>query len=622
MTIEAESRNEGGAAAQAETRRARFEKLPQLAGDGPHAVSMGGVDLVFVRTAKGPRVFQGRCPHQGALLGEGELDGDKLVCRNHRWRFSIESGQREGGPQCLAACPLVEREGETWVDISPLVPGPVPASSARGSGRALRTIRDLPGPKGLPLVGNAFEIDLRQLHLITERWAAEHGPAYVFRMGNQPTLVISDPELVAQVLRARPETYRRASKLRAVFEEIGFTGVFSAEGEAWRSQRRLAMQALSQRHLRGFYPTLHTVAQRLRGRWERAARRGDAIDIVEDLKRFTVDVTTSLAFGYDVNTIEQSQDDVIQRRLELLFPAFSRRIFALFPVWRLIRLPRDRKLDRALAELRTWLDGLVAEGRARLKADPARAERPSNFLEAMLTARDEAGQPFPDQVIFGNLLTMLLAGEDTTAYTLAWAIHHLCDSPASVAALRSELDAVLGAHALPGELDIANRLRYAGAVANEAMRMRPVAPLLFFESLVDTTLGDLEIPAQTPMLVLTRPAVLDPARFDEPATFRPERWIEANAERAHDPSVHVPFGSGPRICPGRSLALLEMNVVLALVYKSFDVARRGAPGDVRELFSFTMEPVNLRVELALRKGAVRNGADRNGAEEHAAVEAR
>jgi cytochrome P450 len=104
---------------------------------------------------------------------------------------------------------------------------------------------------------------------------------------------------------------------------MGLAGVFSAEGAAWRSQRRLAMEALSQRNLKGFYATLHLVTRRLRARWERKAAAGAIVDVAEEFKRFTVDVTTALVFGHDVNTIEQD-DDLIQQKLGLVFPALNR----------------------------------------------------------------------------------------------------------------------------------------------------------------------------------------------------------------------------------------------------------------------------------------------------------
>ena len=574
----------------------RVANLDQLHGDGPHALSGNGFDVVVVRTQAGLRAFEGRCPHQGALLGEGELDGDKLVCRNHRWCFSVDTGQREGGPQCLVSCPVVEREGAVFVDVSGL---------SRGPGRidAKRTLDNLPGPRGLPFLGNTHQLDLARLHLILERWAAQYGPVYLFRMGSKCVVALSDPKWCDQVLRARPETFTRASNVAPVFSEMGVNGVFSAEGDAWRMQRRLATFALAQSHLRGLYPKLQTVTTRLKKRWERLADAGASLDIIDDMKRFTVDVTTLIAFGYDINTVEQG-DDVIQRKLELVFPAITRRLLALLPTWRLVRLPRDRRLNRALAELRAWLGELVVTEPARLAAEPGRAEKPSNFLESMLSARDDEGRHFSDDVIFGNLMALLVAGEDTTAYTLGWAVHLLCDSPELVMKLRREADELLGTSDVASDIETANKLAWAGAVANETMRLRPVAPIVVvLEAKVETVVGDLLVPKGTRVAVLMRPAACDPGHFVDPQAFRPQRWLGEHAG-AHDVSAHIPFGSGPRICPGRVLALLEMKLLLSMLYKTFNVERVGGAEGVRENFAFTMSPVGLKVRLRHRFSAL------------------
>ena len=595
--------------AAADKKQPALSKIPgasALRGNGPHAVSVGGVDLILLRTNGRARVYQGRCPHQGALLGEGELDGDALVCRNHRWRFDAETGKRQGGPQCLVACPVIEEHGEVLVDLAPLAALDEGAAAARAAvAGKLRDLDDLPGPRGMPVVGNALQLDLDQLHVVLERWAAQHGTMYTFRLGRDRALVVSDPELSQQVMRARPDTFRRTTKVQRVFEELGVDGLFSAEGPAWRPQRRLAMEALAHRNLRGFFPTLCMVAGRLQHRWERAADSGEPLDMVEELKRFTVDVTTTLTFGHDINTVEDAGGDVIQRKLELVFPAFNRRLFALVPLWRIVRMPRDRRLDRALAELRTWIDGLVRDARARLAAEPARQAEPAHFLEAMLLARDDTGKPFSDDTIFANLMTMLLAGEDTTAYTLAWAIHHLCDNSAAVRALQAEVDAgprsELG-RGVPASFETATNLPYAGAIAQESMRLRPVAPVIIFETIVDTVIGDVAVPAGNSVVTLLRPPVLEAGRFHRPDAFLPERWLASAPAGAHEPAAHMPFGSGPRICPGRSLALLEMKLLLATLYGAFEVDRDGDAKDVSEQFAFTMSPAGLKVRLRRRAG--------------------
>jgi cytochrome P450 len=219
----------------------------------------------------------------------------------------------------------------------------------------------------------------------------------------------------------------------------------------------------------------------------------------------------------------------------------------------------------------------------------------------MLVAKDERGEAFSEKVILANAMTMLVAGEDTTAYTLAWAVHYLLESPGDVRTLRAELEAALREAPVPLSIELASGLPFAGAIANETMRLRPVAPTFFLEPTKDTVVGGVEVPVGTFLVLLLRAPAVNAAHFGEPQAFRPARWLDPAATGgAHDPGAHQPFGSGPRICPGRSLALLEMKLVLATLYQSFDVERVGPAADVKEIFSFTMAPKGLRVRLRRR----------------------
>jgi len=575
----------------------RLCRISDLRGPGPFAASARGEELVVLRSAERLKAFEGRCPHQGALLAEGELVGDELVCRNHRWRFDVATGERRDGPGCLRPCPLEVRDGELFARP----PGPVGRASAAGR---LRRIEDLPGPRRLPLVGNLLAIDLDRMHQVLERWAVRYGPAYRVDFGPRRTVVLSDAALIERALRERPETYRRFSVIEVVFRELGLAGVFSAEGIDWRPLRKLSMEALAPPHLRSFYPALRTVAERLHRRWMRSARLGLEVDLQEDFKRFTVDVTTLLAFGHDADTLEQD-GDVLQRKLELVFPGMNRRLFAAVPLWRLVKLPAERRLERALGEVFDLLRDLLSATRARLSADPARSTRPETFLEAMASARDDAGEPFSDGVILGNAIQMLLAGEDTTALSLCWAVHECCDAPRAVALLEREADRVLGGAVVPEDFAAAGRLEGAGAVASETLRLRLVAPLVFIEANREAVLGDLGLAKGQQVCLLMRQPGLSAEHFADPQAFRPERWLEPPAG-AHEASALMPFGSGPRLCPGRQLALLEMRVALATLFRSFAVERVGTREEVEERFAFTMGPRGLRVRL--RERSARGGA--------------
>ena len=187
-----------------------------------------------------------------------------------------------------------------------------------------RTLKDLPGPRGLPLLGNLVQLDIKRAHTILERWAEEYGDFYRLRLVRTDVVAISAPTLIDQILKDRPGRFTRIGIMRDAFLDTGINGVFNAEGADWRRQRKLVMQALNTDHLRKYFDRLDQVAARLQRRWQRAARDGTPIDVQGDLKRFTVDVTSGLAFGADLNTLED-EGDVIQHYLDKIFPVMARR---------------------------------------------------------------------------------------------------------------------------------------------------------------------------------------------------------------------------------------------------------------------------------------------------------
>jgi cytochrome P450 len=468
---------------------------------------------------------------------------------------------------------------------------------------ALRRIEDLPGPRGLPVVGSAFQVKRSNIHRDVEAWAREYGPCFRLRLGANHMLVITDHETVAGVLRDRPDGFRRTPRTEIIANEMGLIGpgVFSAEGETWRAQRRMVMASFAPQHVKAYFPSLVKVAGRLQGRWQKAARSGATIELQADLMRFTVDAIAGLAFGADINTLE-SDEDVIQRHLDKIFPALFRRLFALVPYWHYVRLPADRELERSVVAIKTAVRDFIAQARARLGADPDLRERPGNLLEAMIVAADEEGSGVGDQDVAGNVLTMLLAGEDTTANTLAWMVHLLYEHPDALQRAQQEVRSRLAGHALPtlAQLD---SLDYLEACAHETMRLKPVAPFMVFQSLRDTVVADILVPARTMVWCVMRSDSVSERHFPHADRFEPERWLDGPA---HEPGaakrVAMPFGAGPRVCPGRFLALLEIKMAMALLLNRFDIAHVGtADGQPpAEHMSFAMGPMGLQMRLRER----------------------
>jgi cytochrome P450/nitrite reductase/ring-hydroxylating ferredoxin subunit len=584
----------------------RVARLSELTEGVPVAAHVEGVELVVLKCAGQVAIFHGICPHQGTLLAGGTVDQGVLVCSGHGWRFHGATGQNvEARRSALTRFAAVVTGDEVGVQREEVqawkqrtsAHGSPPVS--RAAGRPLTT---LPGPKGLPLLGNLLQLDVTQLHLVLERWANTYGPLYRFRMATRPVVAIAEPALIHEVLRHRPETYRRLGSIAPVLMEMGINGVFSAEGEHWSRQRRVAMQALNTQHLRHFFPTLTMVTARLKARWDRAAATGQVVDVQKDLMRYTVDVTTNLAFGYDLNTLEDT-GDVLQQHLEHILPMLNRRVNAPWPYWHVVKLPADRALDKALAAIRQAIAEFIAQSRARLAQDPALAAHPSNFLEAMLAARDEEGA-FTEDEIVGNVLTMLVAGEDTTANTMAWMIHFMTEYPTLQDTMQQDVDAVLGDASMLQQFQDHDRLTYVEAMAHETMRLKPVAPVLFFETNHAVELGGVHIPAGTALFLLTRHGGMQESAFAAATHFQPERWLTgaAGPQSGPQPSAFMPFGGGPRFCPGRNLALLEIKAVMAMLCRNFSLTKADATKPVGEHFAFTMTPRNLLVQVS-RRGA-------------------
>ena len=463
-----------------------------------------------------------------------------------------------------------------------------------------RRIRDLPGPPGLPLLGNLLQFDRTRLHLIAEAWCRTYGDYFRFRIGGQEFLAIADPEAIAAVLRDRPDGFQRTARLNLAAREIGFGGVFSANGEQWRRQRPMVMASFDPAHIKSYFPALVRVTRRFAGRWQRAAAAGGTIDLQADLMRYTVDVTAGLAFGADINTLE-SDRDVIQSHLDKVLPALFARLMAPFPLWRWLRLPADLALRRHLAELHRAVDGFIAAARQRMNADPRLRAQPTNLIEAMIAARDTEASGLDDADVAGNVLTMLLAGEDTTANTLAWMIYLLDRNPAAMRRARDEVRAVLGAEPLPARYEQLSSLPFVEACANETMRLKPVAPIIIKQAVRDSVVAGIAVPARQLVMCLMRPAAVDERHFQNAQAFDPARWLADAPNRAASSAkrVAMPFGAGPRLCPGRYLAMLEMKMAIAMLLGGFEVESVGAPGggEAREHLAFTMAPVGLRMKL-------------------------
>ncbi len=473
---------------------------------------------------------------------------------------------------------------------------PAELTAPFASAPVLRQIKDLPGPRRWPLVGNLLQVKPQRIHQNVEQWCRRFGPVMRLYFGPRAVLVIANHTTVSAVLRERPGAFRRPSITAKVSVELGgLPNVFMAEGIDWRNQRRVVMAGFAPKPIRAYFPALVNVALRLQRRWDTAASQHRQIDLSADLKRYTVDIIAGLAFGQDVNTLEAG-DNVIQQHLDLILPGIARRSLAIWPYWRYFKLPQDRLLERSSAAMRTEVYALIAQARQRMQTDPALHDKPSNLLEAMLAAADQPGSGVDNDMVAGNVSTMLLAGEDTTANTIAWLLYLLRSNPHTLRTAVAEARQ-LAPDSARFTLEQMDALVYLDGAIQEAMRLKPVGPFMPVEAIVDTTVEDVHVPKGSLVWCVMRHDSVDESHFPNAQAFAPERWLAQDVDK----QVSTPFGSGPRTCPGRYLALLEIKVVMAMLLGRFEIASVDtADGqEPQELMAFVMSPVGLRMRLNL-----------------------
>jgi cytochrome P450 len=216
----------------------------------------------------------------------------------------------------------------------------------------------------------------------------------------------------------------------------------------------------------------------------------------------------------------------------------------------------------------------------------------------MLAAATLPDSEITDDVIVANVITLLLAGEDTTAHSLAWSMYFVSQDKGLQSRLHSASRDAFGSSKVCPAFEDIKKLDLFESVTQEASRFKPVVPLQYFEPVVDVVLGNVALPSGTPLFFMLRPSMLDSKRFGRPAEFLPERWSAGHLEvQPHDSKAYAQFGAGPRVCPGRYLAGVEMRLVLSMLSRNFSMELATSPDAIKEIAAFTMMPNSMPVRL-------------------------
>lgn len=407
-----------------------------------------------------------------------------------------------------------------------------------------------PGPKGVPLLGAALAFGRDPLRFLTE-CARRHGDLVAFRIGAWPALLVNNPEDIEYVLVKNHRGFTKNRHFWRYVRAIFGTGLLTAKGDDWQRQRRLNAPAFSGQRLAGYGAVMVRHANTTLKGW----KPGERMDVHAEIMALTLEIAAETLFGTsvtrDVAAIEQSTN--------VLMAEISARLRRPFFIPDGIPIPGNVRYRRALRRIDQLVARIIAERRQS-------GEDRGDLLSLLLLARYENGEPMSGRQIRDEVVTMLLAGHETTALALSWSCYLLSRHPAIEARLAAEVREVLGTRA--PTLDDLPRLPVCEQVINEAMRLYPPAWAIGREAIEPCEIGGYRVPAG--MTIFISPWVMhrDARYFDHPNEFRPDRWASGLAKQLPR-FAYMPFGGGPRVCIGNRFAMMEAVLILAMIAQHF-----------------------------------------------------
>jgi cytochrome P450 len=442
-----------------------------------------------------------------------------------------------------------------------------------------------PGPRGDPLFGNTRQYADDPFAFLTAVHEA-YGDVARLDLGPMETYVVSDPAEIERVLVSEHRKFRKPDFQDDALGDLLGNGLLLSDGERWREQRELANPAFDMSRLSGLTGMMADHVEAMVSEW----RDGDTLDVQLEMARVTVRIIVDAMFGA---TISEAQTRRVQENLEPLGARFEADPFRfVLPDWTPTR--ENREYRAAVAELEEVVDELIARRReAGDYAGGGNGGPPMDLLSILLRAGDAGEQT--DGQIRDEMMTMLLAGHDTTALALTYTWYLLSQYPEAEARLHAELDAVVDSP-VPTAADV-REMEYADRVLSEAMRLYPPVYTVFRQPKVDVRLGGYRIPEGASVMLSQWIVHRSPDYWENPAVFDPDRF--APERRADRPRfAYFPFGGGPRHCIGKQLSMLEAKLILGTVATRYSLSyAREEPFDLRG--SLTMHPRE-PMEMTLR----------------------
>jgi cytochrome P450 len=424
-----------------------------------------------------------------------------------------------------------------------------------------------PGPKGTVIGGNIRQFRARLLDFLLET-ARDYGPLASIRIGPRRVFLASGSELIEQVLITDAKHYIKHFGARAYKPVLG-NGLVTSEGEFWHRQRKLIQPVFLKARVQSYGPIMGELTERMLDTWT----SGKKVRINDEFGTLTSRIALKALFDLDDDGNREHFNDTLRLSFDLM-SARLRRIFKL-PLW--VPTPEALCLKRSISELEQKVEGFITSARSR-------QDMGDDLLSRLMLAQHEDGTRMSNGQLRDEVMTLYLAGHETTALTLTWTWYLLAQHRRVEEKLVSEWRQVLAGRT--PTVDQLQKLPYTAAVIAESMRLFPPVYVIGREATAQLELGGYRVKPGYTILISQWVNHRDPEHFPEPDEFRPERWQNGLAKRIPK-FAYYPFGGGQRMCIGSTFASIEAPIVLATV---------------GQRYRFTVDPeavINIKPQITL-----------------------
>ena len=402
-----------------------------------------------------------------------------------------------------------------------------------------------PGPRGLPLIGEARNFARDPLAFLTGV-ANQYGDIANFRLGGLDVFFVRHPDYVREVLITQRASFTMTS-LRAKINAVVGEGLFTSRGELHARQQRLMLPVFRKSRIEAYAGQMGELSRRMRDQWQ----PGTTIDIADEMMKLTMLIAAQALFEEDIGGDTRS----VSRNIGITLEFFTRLSSPFLKLSLALPLPATLRFKKAVRDLDTVIYGMIERRR-----DTAAARK--DLLSLLMQAKDdETNVQMTEKQLRDEVLTLLIAGHETTANVLAWTFYLLAQRPDAEQRMHEEAKAVLGGRASFGALDL-DRLVYTRRVMQEGLRLYPPGWFIGRQAQADVKIGGYTVPKGAVVLMSQYVTHRDARFFSEPESFKPERW-ESDLEGRLPRGAYFPFSAGDRHCIGEGFAWQEALLILA-----------------------------------------------------------